>query len=92
MKLCNSFSGAKRTFAYFIASGTYYQLKVVDYLKLFGNEPCAIEKAFAIYVNVIEIDHYGKVLYAKCVEKRAIDYIKSYCFPNLKVEPAYEDW
>ncbi|BDD12585.1 hypothetical protein FUAX_50170 (plasmid) [Fulvitalea axinellae] len=92
MKLSNSFSGALRTFAYFIASGTHYQLEGVNYLELFGEEPSAIEQAFAIYANVMELDSEGNVLNAKYAEKRAVDYIRSYCEPGFEVEPPYEDW
>ena len=92
MKLSNSFSGALRTFAYFIASGTHYNLQGIDYLDLFGNEPSAIERVFAIYANVIELDENGMVLNAKYAEKRATDYIRQYCDQNFKVEPEYEDW
>ncbi|WP_299895546.1 hypothetical protein [uncultured Aquimarina sp.] len=92
MKLSESFSGALRTFAYFMASGTHYQLKDIDYLKLYGEEPSAIEQAYAIFANVIELDSEGNVLNAKYAEKRAADYIRSYCDPNFKVAPPYEDW
>ena len=92
MKLSNSFSGALRTFAYFIASGTHYNLQGIYYLDLFGNEPSAIEMVFAIYANVIELDENGTVLNAKYAEKRATDYIRQYCDQNFKVEPEYEDW
>ncbi len=92
MKLSESFSGALRTFAYFMASGTHYQLKGIDYLKLYGEEPSAIEQAFAIFANVIELDENGEVLNAKHAEKRAVDYIRSYCDSNFKVTFPYEDW
>ncbi len=92
MKLSESFSGALRTFTYFIASGTHYQLKGVEYLKLFGEEPSAIEQAFAIFANVIELDENGTVLNAKYAEKRATDYIRSYCERGFNVEPPFEDW
>ena len=92
MKLSNSFSGALRTFAYFMASGTHYQLEGIDYLGLLGEDPSAIEQAFAIYANVIELDQDGTVLNAKYAEKRATDYIRSYCDSSFKVEPPYEDW
>ena len=92
MKLSNSFSGALRTFAYFMASGTHYQLEGIDYLSLYGNEPSAIEMAFAIYVNVIELDENGEVLNAKYAEKRAAEYIRSYLDSNYKVEPPFEEW
>ncbi len=92
MKLSNSFSGALRTFAYFLSSGTHYQLNGIDYLELYGEEPSAIEMAYAIYANVIELDSDGNVLNAKYAEKRAVDYIRSYCDPSFIVEPPYEDW
>ncbi len=92
MKLSESFSGALRTFAYFMANGTHYQLKGIDYLKLYGEEPSAIEQVFAIFANVIELDENGEVLNAKYAEKRAVDYLRSYCDPKFKVEPPYEDW
>ena len=92
MKLSESFSGTLRTFAYFMASGTHYQLEGIDYLNLYGEEPSAIEQAFAIFANVIELDATGNVLNAKYAEKRAVDYIRAYCDPGFKVEPPYEDW
>jgi len=92
MRLSNSFSGALRTFAYFMASGTQNTLKGVDYIPLYGNEPSAIEQVFAIYANVIELDEAGNVLNAKYAEKRATDYLRSYCDRSFKVEPPYEDW
>lgn len=92
MKLGDSFSGALRTFAYFMASGTQYTLEGIDYIGLYGKEPSAIEQVFAIYANVIELDKTGKVLNAKYAEKRATDYLRSYCDPNFQVTPPYEDW
>ena len=92
MKLSHSFSGALRTFAYFRASGKHYNLKGIDYLCLYGEEPSAIEQVFAIYVNVIELDDKGKVLNAKYAECIASDYLRSYCDPNFVVSPPFEDW
>ena len=91
-RLGQSFSGALRTFAYFMASGTHYNLEGIDYISLYGSEPSAIEQVFAIYANVIQLDENGKVLNAKYAEKRATDYLKSYCDPSFKVTPDYEDW
>ena len=90
--LSESFSGALRTFAYFMASGTHYNLEGIDYLSLYGDEPSAIEKVFAIYANVIKLDENGRVLNAKYAEKRATDYLKAYCDPDFEVTPVYEDW
>jgi hypothetical protein len=92
MKLSNSFSGALRTFAYFMASGSQDTLKGIDYLSLYGKEPSAIEQVFAIYANVIDLDDAGKVLNAKYAEKRATDYLRAYCDPSFIVEPPFEDW
>lgn len=92
MNLGDSFSGALRTFAYFMASGTQNTLEGIDYLSLYGEEPSAIEQVFAIYANVIELDEHGLVLNAKYAEKRATDYLRAYCDPAFTVEPPYEDW
>lgn len=92
MTLGNSFSGALRTFAYFMASGTQNTLEGIDYLSLYGEEPSAIEQVFAIYANVIALDENGVVLNAKYAEKRATDYLRAYCDPAFTVEPPYEDW
>jgi hypothetical protein len=92
MKISHSFSGALRTFAHFLASGKHYLLEGVDYIKLYGKDPSAIEQAFAIFANVIEMDETGKVLNAQYAEKRATDYIRSFCDPKYKVVPPFEDW
>lgn len=92
MKLSNSFSGALRTFAYFMSSGTHYMLKGVEYVDLYGEEPSALEQVYAIFVNVLELDENGQVLNAKYAEKRATDYLRSYCDPTHVVSPPYEEW
>ena len=92
MKLGNSFSGALRTFAYFMASGTQNTLEGWDYLSLYGNEPGAFEQVFAIYANVIEMDENGNVLNAKYAEKRSTEFLRSYLDPNYEVIPPFEDW
>ncbi len=99
MKLSNSFSGALRTFSYFMSSGTHYMLKGVDYLPLYGSEPSAIERVYAIFANVLEVDDKGQVLNAQYAQKRATDYLREYCKMrgpdsdrNFKVNPPYEDW
>ena len=92
MKLGDSFSGALRTFAYFMASGTQNTLEGINYLSLYGEEPSAIEKVFAIYANVIELDEKGQVINAKYAEKRATDYLRAYCDPSFKVDPPYQEW
>lgn len=92
MRLSSSFSGALRTFAYFMASGSHYMLRGINYLDLYGEEPSAIEQVYAIYANVIELDENGLVLNGKYAEKRATDYLRAYCDESFEVDPPYEDW
>jgi hypothetical protein len=92
MKLSHDFSGALRTFAYFMASGTHYMLEDVDYLDLYGTEPSAIEMVFAVFANVIEVDGEGSVLNFTHAQRRATDYLRAYCNPSFKAEPPFEDW
>ena len=75
-----------------MASGTHYMLEGVDYLSLYGDEPSAIEQAYAIFANVIEIDEKGNVLNLEFAQKRATDYVHSYCDENYVVDPPFEDW
>lgn len=92
MKLSNSVSGAIRTFTYFMSSGTHYMLEGIEYLSLYGSEPSAIEQAYAIFVNVLEIDENGSVINLRYAEKRATDYIRSYCDTSYLVLPIFEEW
>jgi hypothetical protein len=92
MRLSSSFSGALRTFAYFMASGSHYMLKGIDYLSLYGKEPSAIEQVYAIFANVLELDENGQVLNATYAQRRATDYLRAYCDRTFKVEPPYQDW
>lgn len=53
VQVSHSLSGAVRTFTYFMASGTHYMLEGIDYLSLYGEEPSAIERCYAIFMNVM---------------------------------------
>lgn len=92
MKLPHEVSGAVRTFSYFLASGTHDMLQGVVYLDLYGKEPSAIEQTYAIFMNVLEIDNRGRVTNLSHAEKRATDYLRSYCDSRFRVEPPLEDW
>jgi len=81
-----------RTFAYFMASGTQDTLTGVDYLNLYGTEPSAIERVFAIYANVVRLDDAGTVVNQEYAERRATDSLRAYCDPSFVVDPPYEDW
>lgn len=63
MRLSHRISGAIRTFSYFMASGSHYMLEGVDYLSLYGEEPSAIEQAYAILINTLKLDSIVKVMY-----------------------------
>ena len=39
-----------------------------------------------------EFDESGQVLNAQHAQKRATDYLRSYCVRGFKVEPPYEAW
>lgn len=91
-KLSHDFSGALRTFAYFMASGTHYMLEGVDYLKLYGEYPSEFEMVFAIFANVIELDADGNVLNFTYAQKRATDYLRAWCDPTFKIDPPLELW
>lgn len=85
-------SGAIRTFVYFLASGTHFRLTGVDYLYLYGNEPSAVEKTIAIFVNILAWDDQGKITNLKHADQRATDYLRSYCDSSFTMEPPLEDW
>lgn len=93
-RLSPSFSGALRTFSFWIANGTvgYPLLEDVDYSSLLSEEPSALEQTYAIFANVIEMDSNGTVLNAKHAEQRAAQWLRSYCDPTYKVEPPFEGW
>jgi len=92
VKLSHSVSGALRTFANFMSSGSHYMLEGINYLPLYGSEPSAIEQVYAIFANVLELDENGQVLNTTYAQKRATDYLRAYCDRSFRVDPAYEDW
>jgi hypothetical protein len=76
-----------------MANGTvnYPIMGGIEYLDIFGEEPSAIEQAYAIFANVIKLDDEGNVLNAKYAEKRPAQYLRSYCDSSYVVEPPFED-
>lgn len=92
-KLSPSFSGALRTFSFWIANGTVGLpiLEGIDYTCIF-REPSALEQAYAIYANVIELDDQGRVTNARHAERRAAQWIRSYVEPSYRVKPPFEPW
>jgi hypothetical protein len=92
-KLSPSTSHAIRQFSFWIANGTvgHPMLDHVDYRAIF-EEPSALEQAYAIFVNVLELDADGLVINAKNAERRAAQFIRSYVDAVYVVEPPFEDW
>lgn len=92
-KLSHSFSGALRTFSFWIANRTVGMplLEGINYSCIF-NEPSAMEITYAINANVIELDADGRVVNAKHAERRAAQWIRSYVEPSYRVKPPFEDW
>lgn len=91
-KLSPSVVNAIRTFSYFIASGTHFNLVGVKYFDLYGDEPSAIEQMYAIFANNLRLDADGNVTNLRHSELRATEYLKSYCLNNYVVNPPFEDW
>lgn len=92
-KLSLSFRGALRTFAYWLANGTAGNgvLDGVDYRVLFAREPSALEGAFAVFGNVVDMDGEGRVLNAKYAERRAAQYLRQY-MTGEAADPPFDDW
>ncbi|KYF51065.1 hypothetical protein BE08_22745 [Sorangium cellulosum] len=93
-RLSPSFSGALRTFSFWIANGTVGLplLEGVDYREVMIEEPSLLEQAYAIFANVMEFNEEGDPLNAKYAEHRAAQYIRSYCDPEYVVSPPFEAW
>jgi hypothetical protein len=93
-KLSHAFSGTLRTFSYWMAAGSVGLplLEDVEYRQVMLREPSLMERAYAIFANVIEFNEQGDPVNAKYAEYRAAQYIRSYCDPGFVVEPPFEDW
>ena len=92
-RLSPSTSAAIRRFSFWIANGPVGLplLEGVDYGCIFA-EPSALEQAYAIFANVLELDAGGRVLNEKDAERRAAQFIRSYVDRTYRVEPPFEDW
>ena len=83
-----------RFFAFFLANGTIDVdlLEGIDYRPALMEYGSALEMAFAIFTNVLEIDEEGRVTHADLAQKRAAQWIRRYCDPSYHVEPPFESW
>ena len=92
--LSSGFSGALRTFSFWIANGTVGLplLEGIDYRPELFASPSVMEQAYAIFANVIELSDDGTPTNEKHAEHRAAQYIRSYCDPTYVVDPPFENW
>ena len=93
-KLSQEFSGALRTFSFWVANGTLGLplLNGIDYWSEMKESPSLMEMTYAIFANVVEFDEEGQPINAKWAEYRAAQHIRSYCDQSYKVEPPFEAW
>jgi len=93
-KLGPEFSGALRTFSFWIANGSVGNplLEGIDYWPALRESPSLMESAYAIFANVIEFDGAGVPTNAKYAEFRAAQMIRRWCDPEYEVNPSFEDW
>lgn len=93
-KVSTSFSGALRTFSFWVAGGTvgYRILEGIDYRPVLMREPSAMEQMYAIFANVIELDDDGQVVNAKYAERRAAQWLRRYMDRDYTVLPPFEGW
>jgi hypothetical protein len=94
VKLSEDVRGFLRLFAFFLANGTVdWELlgEGYDYSSLFEN-PSDLERVFAIWSNVLELDDEGTVLNPKDAQHRAAQYIRRFVDPSYVVEPPFEPW
>jgi hypothetical protein len=93
-KIGDSFSAALRTFAFWVANGTvgHPLLEGLEYRQVLIQEPSAMERLFAIFANVLELDDDDQVTNAKHAEHRAAQWLRTYLEPEFVIEPPLEDW
>lgn len=86
---------AIRFFAFYLANGTVSpELIAADYdyrphLVEYGSE---LELAFAIFLNVLEVDEDGKPTNSDHATRRAAEWIRSYNEPDYRPDPPLEPW
>jgi hypothetical protein len=90
-KLSHSVSGALRTFSFWVANGTL-GLPVLDGRPALLEEPSALEQTYAIFADVLVLDDDGNVVNAKRAERRAAQFVRSYCDSSHTVDPPFEGW
>ena len=69
-KLSHEFSGALRTFSFWMANGTvgHPLLEGIDYWAALQESPSLMEEVYAIFANIIEFDDAGVPTNARYVQ------------------------
>jgi len=93
-KLSPEFSGALRTFSFWMANGSVGLplLEGIDYWADLKDSPSLMEEVYAIFANVLEFDENGVPTNAKYAEFRAAQCIRRWCDPSYEVAPPFEAW
>lgn len=83
-----------RFFAFFLANDTIDVdlLEGIDYRPALMQYGSALEMAFAIFTNILEIDEEGRVTNDALAQERVAQWIRHYCDPSYYVEPPFEPW
>jgi len=88
---------AGRFFAFFLGNGTlgYSSDTEIDFLEALAGDSgrgSALEMAFAIFLNVLEVDDAGVGTNSSLASRRASQYLRHYCDPTYEVVPPFEAW
>lgn len=83
-----------RFFAFYLANGTVDMelLADIDYRPALLEDGSALEMVFTIFTNVLEVDETGKVANHGLAQRRAAQWIRSYCDPSYEIEPPLQEW
>lgn len=84
-----------RLFAFYLGNRTLALdvLDGIDYLD--PTDPglgSALEAAFAVFLNVLDVDDTGQVTNAPAAQRRAAQHLRSYCDPAYTVDPPFQYW
>jgi hypothetical protein len=93
MQLPEEVRAACRFFAFYLANGTL-GLDVTDDVNVSEalSEPSWVEMAFAIFINVLDLDEAGHVTNEAHAMRRSAQYLHACLDNTYVVEPAFQDW
>lgn len=86
---------ACRFFAFFLGNGTLGindVLDGIDYKEFLLDFGSTLERTFAIFVNVLDVQADGKVSNEAAAGRRAAQWLRQYNDPSYVVTPPFEEW